>query len=70
MREIREIDTSVSYYFEQEFGSIWGSSLEVMDSFPHDLKNLTPPVVALDYVTLVKEPFLFKLRNEFLILFF
>ena len=56
MREIREIDNSIVYYFEQQFGTIWGSNLEVMDSYPDDLKDLTPPVVAIDYTTIRPDP--------------
>ena len=56
MFEIREIDTSVVYYIEQEMTNEWGSNVEVLDSYPQDLKNLMPPVVAVDCNTIRPNP--------------
>lgn len=53
MLKIREINASLVYYIKEQMVSEWGSNVEVIDSYPQDLKNLMPPVVAIDYSTIV-----------------
>ena len=50
MRNLRHIDRSVLYYFQNYFSSEWGSHLNVLDGFPNDLQTIEPPCVAIDYV--------------------